>query len=124
MSRPGLTTLLVVAAWSWVQASQATGDAAAGRELAIKYCARCHVIADYNPLGGIGSTPSFQGMTFLPDYEQRLRTFYARRPHPVFARVPDYPRWSGAKAYVQEFTITVSEIEDIVEFVITLAPEG
>ena len=37
-------------------------NAAAGFELAKKYCARCHVIGEFNRLGGIGNTPSFPYM--------------------------------------------------------------
>lgn len=98
----------------------AEGDADRGRTLSIERCARCHVVGDYNPTGGIGSTPSFQWMKMLPDYVERLRTFFARHPHPVFVRVPGYPRWSQGSTYSQEFTITVEEIEDILAFVETL----
>ncbi len=98
----------------------AEGDPERGRSLSIRHCARCHVVGDYNPTGGLGSTPSFQWMKMLPDYVERLRTFFSRHPHPVFVRVPDYPRWSDSAAYAQEFTITVEEIEDILAFVETL----
>ncbi len=100
--------------------ARAEGDPERGRSLSIQHCARCHVVGDYNPTGGLGSTPSFQWMKMLPDYVERLRTFFARHPHPVFVRVPDYPRRSEAGGYAQEFTITVEEIEDILAFVETL----
>ncbi len=96
-------------------------DVAKGRELSIKRCSRCHVVGDYNRMGGIGSTPSFQWLTQLGDYETRLRTFYSRPPHPVFARFPGYPRWSQAPSPLPEFDITAGQIEDIVAFVRTLA---
>ena len=119
MSRAlGLFLAALVAAQ--VDAALAAGDADRGRALSIKHCARCHVIGDYNPTGGIGSTPSFPWMKMLPDYVERLRTFFSRHPHPVFVRVPDYPRWSNGSVYAQEFTITVAEIEDILAYVETL----
>lgn len=99
---------------------QAAGNAERGRELSIKYCSRCHVIGDYNRTGGIDSTPSFQWMKMLPDYVERLRTFFTLRPHPVFVRVREYPRWSNAAPYAPVFTITTEQIEDIVTFVETL----
>ncbi len=96
-------------------------DVRRGRELSIKRCSQCHVVGDYNRMGGIGSTPSFQWLTQLRDYETRLRTFYSRPPHPVFARVRGYPRWSTAPSPLPEFSITAKEIEDILAFVRTLA---
>jgi len=101
-------------------AGHAKASVEAGRKLAIKRCARCHVIGDYNRLGGIGSTPSFQVMTTLDDYIERFKTFYQRRPHPVFVRVPGYPRWSDGPAYAPVFKITVEQINEIVDFVMTL----
>ena len=101
--------------------ARADGDPRNGREISIKHCSRCHVIGDYNRFGGIGSTPSFQWLTKVPDYEDRLRTFYARRPHPVYVRVPGVPPWTDLPPFVTPFTITADEIEDIVAFVKTLA---
>jgi mono/diheme cytochrome c family protein len=97
------------------------GDAVRGREKSITYCARCHVVGDHNPMGGIGSTPSFQLLVKRrPDFEDRFRTFYARRPHPVYVRVPGFPAWSDAQPYATPFTVTLDEIEDILAFAKTL----
>lgn len=71
-----------------------SGDPNAGRMVARQHCARCHVIGDFNPYGGIGSTPSFQLLARRSDWLERFQTFYERRPHPVFVRVPDVPRWT------------------------------
>lgn len=60
----------------------AEGDRARGRELAIENCAQCHVIGDYNPLGGANNTPSFYIFAERPQvYVERLQTFDQRRPH-------------------------------------------
>lgn len=62
--------------------ARAGGDPAHGRELAIERCSQCHVIGDYNPLGGVSNTPSFYIFSERLDvYRERLRTFDQRRPH-------------------------------------------
>ena len=98
----------------------ADGDAARGREVAIRHCARCHVIGDYNRLGGIDSTPSFQLLARRDDAADRVRAFFTRPPHPVFVRVPGVVRLSNAPPYATEFTVTPDDIENLVAFVRTL----
>jgi mono/diheme cytochrome c family protein len=101
-------------------AALAGGDPGRGRDIAITHCARCHVVGDYNKFGGLGSTPSFQLIAGLDDGMERFQSFYERRPHPVFVRVPDVPKWSAAPAYATEFTVTTDSIDDILAFVRTL----
>lgn len=61
------------------------GDQAKGEALAVKFCARCHVIGESNPFGGIGSSPSFPLMAKYADmFRPRIRTFKERRPHAQF----------------------------------------
>lgn len=115
-----LATAMVAGLTIPASSAQAEGDARNGREISIKHCSRCHVIGDYNRFGGIGSTPSFQWLTKVPDYEDRLRTFYAHRPHPVYVRVPGVPPWTDLPPFITPITITTEEIEDIVAFVKTL----
>jgi len=100
--------------------ARAGGDPGRGRDIAIEHCARCHVVGDYNKFGGLGSTPSFQLIAGLEDGMERFRSFYERRPHPVFVRVPDVPKWSDAPAYATEFTVTSKSIDDILAFAGTL----
>ena len=85
-------------------------------------CARpiCHVIGDYNKYGGIDSTPSFQLMARRDDVDERMRTFYARPPHPVFVRVPGVPRRSNSPAYASEFAVSPGDIENLLAFIQTL----
>ncbi len=115
---------IAVSAWLCVLAltsgSQAAGDAKKGRDIAIAHCSRCHVVGDHNPFGGIGSTPSFQLLARRSDYLERFQTFFARRPHPVFVRVPDVPRWTEIPSHVAEFDVTPENIEDLIAFVETL----
>lgn len=105
-----------------VSIAHADGDTARGRELAIRLCARCHVIGDYNRFGGLGSTPSFDWMTELPDYKVRIRTFYARRPHLAFAHASRNPHPKEQVGYADELTVTSSQIEDILSYIETLEP--
>lgn len=105
--------------WGLPQAV-AEGDLEKGRELSITHCARCHVIGPFNKFGGIGSTPSFRGIKGMDDGMERFQTFYERRPHPAFVRIPDVPRWSKAPAYTTEFTMTVEAIDDLMAYVETI----
>ncbi len=103
-----------------LSAPRAQGDVAAGRKLAVQHCARCHVVGDHNPYGGIGSTPSFQVLARPAVYLERFQTFFERRPHPVYVRVPDTPRLTDLPSPVAEFTVTPDNIEDLIAFVETL----
>ena len=101
---------------------RAEGNPEKGREIATTHCARCHVVGDFNPYGGIGSTPSFQLLAKRDDYLERFGTFFERRPHPVFVRVPGVPKWSNLPSHVAEFEVLPESIEDIIAFVKTLRP--
>jgi hypothetical protein len=74
------------------------------------------VIADYNPHGSIGSTASFRMMTTLPDYVDRFRTFYLRRPHPVFTNVPEVAPLKRQTLSVTPFTVTLEDIENLTAY--------
>ncbi len=100
--------------------ARADGNRVAGRKMALEHCARCHVIGDFNPFGGIGSTPSFQLLVKRNDWLERFQTFYERRPHPVFVRVPDVPRWTKLPSHVKESRVTPENIQDIIAFAQTL----
>ena len=119
---PALALALALGAGLIVLASPADagGDPKKGGAIAEKYCSRCHVVGHLNPMGGIGSTASFQMIAKMPDYLERFKTFYARRPHPAFVRIPGIPRWSKLPGYATEFSITLDQVDDIVAFVKTL----
>ena len=102
---------------------RAEGDPAEGRRISLQHCTRCHVVGDANPQGGINSTPSFQLLARRDDWRERFETFYARRPHPVFVRVPDVPPWTDLPPNVEPFTVTLQDIENLVSFIEALAAE-
>jgi len=122
--KPGRTLFAVFAGAMFVALSTegavAGGNAEKGRAVAEKHCSRCHVIDRHNPMGGIGSTASFQMIAKMSDYLERFQTFYARRPHPAFLRIPGIARWSSQPGYATEFTITLEQVDDIVAFAKTL----
>ena len=97
--------------------AQAEGNAAKGRDIAVTHCARCHVIPDHDRYGGIDSTPSFKLLARRGDYLERLQSFYARPPHPVFVRVPGVPPPSENPAFVATFEVRPEQIEDLIAFV-------
>lgn len=93
-----------------------SGNAEKGQEIAKKHCSRCHVIPRHNPLGGIGSTLSFASLVKLPDYRERLATFFDRRPHPPFIRVEGVERWTALPPNAAEIRLTQEDVGHIVAY--------
>ena len=120
MGSQAITGVLMAMVMVAASGARAEGGAAAGEKLAKKYCSRCHVIGDYNRLGGIDSTPSFPGLARRTDFVERLQTFYQRRPHPVFVRIPGVAPWSDAQPYAEPFTVTFEQIDDLIAYMRTL----
>lgn len=118
-------TALLLSAGISPLAAQQNGSIDAGRKVAKQHCTRCHVVGNFNPGGGISSTPSFQLLVKRrPDYQERFQTFYARRPHPAFLSIkgigrirPDLPP-NAAPVELSE-----QDVEDISAFVETLKPK-
>ncbi len=133
MRRPALAVAILTAAsfpialaWTvgaWTVGAWAGGDVEAGRKISETHCARCHVVGDFNPMGGIGSTPSFQLLAKRHDWLERFETFFARRPHPVFVRMPDVARWTTLPSHVTELAVTPANLDDIITFVESLRSE-
>jgi hypothetical protein len=55
-------------------------------------------------------------MTTLPDYVDRFRTFYLRRPHPVFTNVPEVAPLKRQTLSVTPFTVTLEDIENLTAY--------
>ena len=77
-------------------------------------------MGNFNKFGGIGSTPSFQLIMGMKDGIERFETFFERRPHPVFVRVPSVPKWSEVPSYATEFTVTARSLDQLLSFVKTI----
>jgi len=107
----------VAAAWLPVVALAGEGDAQAGRKLAAENCTRCHVVGDVNPYGGIDSTPKFHRLAKFDDYDDRFRTFYARRPHPMFVQIEGGEPLSPTAYGAAPFTITEQQIDDLMAYI-------
>jgi len=101
-------------------AAHADGDPAKGRAIAEKHCSRCHVVGDFNKFGGIGSTPSLQGIKYLDDWRDRFQTFYVRRPHPAFVRVKGITPPRKQEPYTKAVEILPENVADILSFAETL----
>lgn len=117
-----ILAVFVLGTLSAADGAEAEGDPEAGRKVALQHCSRCHVVSD-DPYDGIDSTPSFRLLAKRNDWLERFQTFYERRPHPVFVRVPNVPRWTDLPPHVATFEITLEDIENIVAFVRTLKPK-
>lgn len=101
---------------------RADGDIDAGRRVAEQHCSRCHVVGDFNPMGGISSTPSFQLLVKRrPDYRDRFETFYARRPHPAFVSIEGIGRLhENLPPNAAPVELPQNAVADILAFVETL----
>jgi len=92
-----------------------------GKSFAQTHCSRCHVIGDYNPNGGISSTPSFQLMVnALKDHEERFDTFYARPPHPAVIQVKGITKLDDLPYNAEPVIMTLDDVENIAAFAKTL----
>ena len=96
-------------------------DSEKGRKLSEQHCSRCHVVGDFNPTGGISSTPSFQMMVNnMSDYQDRFRTFYARLPHPSIITVEGIERPTKLPYNAAPIFLKPVEVEHISAFAETL----
>lgn len=97
------------------------GDIDAGRKVAEEHCSRCHVVGDFNKMGGIESTPSFALLVERrPDYKERFQTFYARRPHPAFLTVKEIGRPSNLPPNAAPVAISLEDVENVAAYIETL----
>jgi hypothetical protein len=88
-----------------------------GKAFAEKNCSRCHVIGDFNPFGGIGSTPSFQLLARRDDWLERFLTFYVRRPHPAVIDVPGLDTGFRGARTVQPLVFELDRMDDLIAFI-------
>ncbi|MCB1477941.1 MAG: hypothetical protein R3D43_08755 [Tepidamorphaceae bacterium] len=119
--KTALTILLAFAALEPFSLSARADELAdKGREISQTHCSRCHVIGDYNPFGGVSSTPSFQlVVNKLADWEERFSTFYTRRPHPAIIRIEGTPA-PVDEPMVVPIEFKLEDVDAIVAFARTL----
>ena len=92
-----------------------------GKAVAQQHCTRCHVVGDYNPNGGISSTPSFQLLVnALKDHEERFDTFYVRPPHPAVIIIEGIEKQDDLPFNAVPVKITLKDVENIAAFAKTL----
>ena len=119
--------VLVPAVWAGAGATANAEDLAAGslaargREIAQAHCSRCHVIGDFNTMGGISSTPSFPLLVnAIPGWEERFSTFYTRRPHPAVVRMEGIAPPLEQPYVAAPVDLKLSDVDAIVSFARTL----
>lgn len=67
--------------------AQESGDPFAGRELATRWCASCHVVDAEMQHQGIDSVPSFAAIAAMPSTTAASLTAFLATPH---GQMPDY----------------------------------
>lgn len=120
--RSWFTAIAGLLAWVCLPGFPATaGDAEKGGETAKLHCTRCHVVGDFNPMGGIESTPSFQLLVnAFEDYQDRFASFYLRRPHGLVIEIKDTPRLTTLPDNAHRITLTLDDVENVAAFATTL----
>ena len=93
-----------------------------GAEIADRHCGRCHVVDTTNRMRGISSTPSFPLLVrALPDWRERFRTFFARRPHPAVIRVEGVAPPTNDPPATVPVELTPEDVDAIVAYAEALA---
>jgi mono/diheme cytochrome c family protein len=85
-------------------AQSATGDAEAGRVLALKQCSSCHVVAARQAPPSTDAVPTFASIARDPAATEMSLRVFLRSPH---ARMPD-------------FILSPTEIDDLVSYILSL----
>jgi mono/diheme cytochrome c family protein len=93
-----------------------------GRKISQSHCARCHVVGEFNRMGGISSTPSFYLLVReFDDWETRFKTFYTRRPHPAFISIIGIGRpREDLPANAHPISLPPQAVSDVIAYVRTL----
>lgn len=100
------------------------GDVAAGEDLSLLHCGRCHVINDRNRMNGLGSTPSFGLLRSMADWARRFEGFFAINPHGAFTQITDItaPFPIDRPSPIAPVEITLDELDAILAFVQRMPP--
>ena len=95
-----------------------------GEKLVYIKCGRCHVIGPSNRMGGIGSTPKFTVMRNWPNWEDKMRAFYALAPHIAFTQIEGVtdPFPEDRPSPIAPVVLTEAELAKIIEYTRGLTP--
>lgn len=98
--------------------------AAAGADLALAHCGRCHVVSEANRMKAIGSTPSFALLRTFDDWDIRFQTFYVLKPHPAFTQITDVTDAfdPSRPSPIVALEISVDDLDAIIAYVATIEP--
>ena len=98
--------------------------AAAGADLSLVHCGRCHVVSEANRMKAIGSTPSFALLRTFDDWDIRFQTFYVLKPHPAFTQITDVtdPFDPSRPSPIVALEISADDLDAIIAYVATIAP--
>lgn len=98
--------------------------AAAGADLALVHCGRCHVVSEANRMKAIGSTPSFALLRTFDDWDIRFQTFYVLKPHPAFTQITDVtdPFDPSRPSPIVALEISADDLNAIIAYVATIEP--
>ncbi len=98
------------------------GEQERGKKIAKVHCARCHVAGDFNPMGGISSTPSFYLLVReFDDWRQRFETFYLRRPHGAFITLKGAGRLrNDLPANAHPIELSARDVRDVTVYAASL----
>lgn len=100
------------------------GDAAAGAELALSHCGRCHRIDARNRFGGLSNSPSFGALRSQDAWLDKFSAFWSLNPHPSFTQIagvtPPFDPERPPSAY--PVMLTPDELDAIIAFAATVEP--
>lgn len=98
--------------------------AAAGADLALAHCGRCHVVSEANRMKAIGSTPSFALIRTFDDWDIRFQTFYVLKPHPAFTQVTEVTDAfdPSRPSPIVPLEISADDLYAIIAYVATIEP--
>ncbi len=101
-----------------------SGDAIKGKALSLTHCGRCHVVAPENRMNAIGSTPSFNALRTLADWEGRFQSFFALNPHPSFTQIADVtePFPEDRPSPIVPLELTLDDLDAILAYVAAIEP--
>ena len=104
---PAMTIIAIAALLAGMRAGSALASAAAGKELAGHWCAECHALEAGKPSTN-PTAPSFPELAANPAVTEYSLRLLLRSPHPTMPHI----------------VFKDEELDDMVDFVLSLKPRG